>query len=108
MKKQGRGFVWTQEEESKLKEIYILKQLSELSQIFNRPETAIRKKALKLGINRDQTKKEYNKGWAGEEEKYLIDNYFNGDPSEIAKHLNRTRKSITERAKILKIKRNTE
>lgn len=108
MKKQGRGFIWTQEEETKLKEIYTIKQLSELSQVFNRPETAIRAKALKLGINRDQTKKEYNKGWSIEEEQYLINNYFSGDPNNIARQLNRTRKSITERAKVLKIKRDPE
>lgn len=108
MKKQGRGFIWSPEQENELILIYNNKTLSELSLYFKRSEIAIRAKALKLKLNRDLTRNYYNRKWTDKEEQYLKNNYFGGDLKEIAKKLNRTKKSVIERAKLLKIKRNHE
>lgn len=109
MKKQGRGFVWTEEEEKKLINIYNKRTVDDLVVIFKRSKTAILKKANKLGLVRDKASpRSYNKIWTEEDEQYLKNNYAFGNLNIVAKRLNRTKKAITERAKVLKLKRDAE
>lgn len=107
-KAHGRGFIWTSNEEKKLSEIYKKTSLDRLVSIFGRSESAIREKARKLGLKRDGTARKYNREWTAKEEAYLVENYEFGNVNEIAYKLNRTRKAITERAKLLKITRDKE
>lgn len=108
MKKHGRGFIWADEEIGYLKSNYSTKSKEDLIKYFNKSWNAITKKASKLKLKRDITKQIYNRGWTNEEEQYLTDNYEFGDLNKISKKLNRTRKAIAERAKLLKLRRDSE
>jgi len=108
MKKQGRGYIWTEEEESYLIQNYSSDKLDHLTEYFSRSKQAIFKKAQKLGLKIDRAKADYNRYWSKKETEYLTNNYEFGDIDEIAKTLNRTRKAITERAKLLKLRRDEE
>ena len=107
-KKQGRGFVWTPQEEKDLIRLYKKSKMSDLKEYFNRTERAITRKALNLGIKRIIGFVGVNKIWLEEENLYLKKNYATGNLDEIAKYLNRTKKAITERAKVLKLRRDKE
>ena len=96
---------WTDEEIELLKNIYREKNDEELSIIFNRPISAILTKMCRLGLCRNE---DYNRPWNELEEQFLRNNYSNGDLIEVTKILNRTKKSVTERAKILQLKRDPE
>lgn len=100
-----RKIEWTKEEEQKLIEIFNKYDWDDLISIFNRPKTAILKKTSKLGLKRDLRLQKYNRIWIEQETKYLIEHYATGNISDIAKILNRSKKAICERAKILKLKR---
>jgi len=106
-KEKGRGFWWTVEEEQYLTDNYYSADMKEMCKRLSRQKTAIRAKARKLGLERNKEVRSsgYNRPWAKEETEYLKENYEFGDPKGIAQKLNRTRKAITERAKILKLKR---
>jgi len=106
--KQGRGFKWTEKEEERLIKIYNSTKYNKLTKIFGRSIVAINKKALKLGLKRNIFIQDNRKIWSEEEELYLTNNYEFGDLNEIAHTFNRTRKAVTERAKILKITRDKE
>ena len=108
MKKYGRGFIWTKEDEQYLKDNYSTQNKKDLIKFYNKSWNAITRKASNLGLKRDIKAREYNRGWSEEETRYLIDNYEFGDIAIIAKKLNRTKKAITERAKLLKITRDPE
>ena len=107
-KKQGRGFVWVKKEEDDLIRSYNTTKMKDLVVYFERSKTAIRRKALKMGLKRNQTLRDYHRGWTEKEEEHLRQNYEFGNLEKIAKKHKRTRKAITERAKLLKLKRDPE
>jgi len=96
---------WTNDNVVLLKKIYKEKTNGDLEIIFNKKESAILTKMCRLGLCRNE---DYNRAWTETEEQYLRDNYFRGDLIKISEALNRTKKAITERAKLLKIKRDLE
>lgn len=107
-KKQGRGFIWTKKDEDDLIRLYNITKMKDLAVYFGRSKAAINRKALKMGLKRDLALRDYNRGWTKDEEEYIKNNYEFGDLNKIAKTIKRTRKAITERAKILKLKRDEE
>jgi hypothetical protein len=108
MKKYGRGFVWTKEQEKFLIDNYSSENKELLIARLNRSWHSIKNKARKLNIKINTENRAYNKPWSAQDEQYLKENYEFGDLDQIAKKLNRTRKAVTERAKILKITRDIE
>ena len=84
MKKQGRGFLWSKEEEQYLRNNYSTQNKDSLIAHYNKSWNAITRKASKLGLKRDIKKREYNRGWSEEDTKYLIKNYEFGDLEDIA------------------------
>lgn len=108
-KKQGRGYKWLLKEELLLTETYHIMSLEELAKTFKRTERAIKKKAyvMELGLKKLPINP-YNRPWTTEEDGYLSANYEFNNINAIAARVGRTRKGVTERAKILKIKRDKE
>lgn len=107
-KRQGRGFEWSKEEIDDLTKMYRSTKMKDLAIYFGRSKTSVGRKALKLGLKRDPMVRDYNRIWTQKEEEYLKIHYEFGNLEKIAKKLNRTRKAVVERAKLLKLIRDKE
>jgi hypothetical protein len=100
------GRTWTPQEIELLKELYPIKKANELAQLLNRSVNAIQLKAERLGIPK---KHHFSYGkqvrfWAEEDFKKLKKWYGKIPVSEIAKRLNRSKKTILFYAKKLGLK----
>lgn len=103
------GKKWSKEDIDLLKkEFPNCKSIKELAEKLKKTIRAIRAMSKKINLYRIGTNRDYNRIWTLQENNFLIENYSFGNVNEIAKSLNRTKKAITERAKILKIKRDSE
>lgn len=102
MDKAINGVIWSNEEENKLLSYIEINytDLEKLSKIFNRSESSIRNKAIKLGIYQRERKAKY---WTKKEINYLEDNYPIKSAIIIAKTLNRSVNSIKAKAQSLGI-----
>ena len=103
-----KGKSWTNCEIQFLKDNYASDKLNMLSKKFGIGKKLVLRKASKLGLKVDRSNASYNRLWTKDEERYLADNYTFGNIDAIADHLDRTRKAITERAKLLKLARDPE
>lgn len=91
---------WTEEEiDFLIKNIPVSASLAEISKELGRSTQAIEQKARSLGLK-------CIRFFSEEEDRYIIENYPEGDVLEIAETLNRPYNAIPKRAHRLKIKRN--
>lgn len=91
---------WTEEEISFLAEqVPISASFAEIAKELGRSTTAIEQKARSLGLK-------CIRFFSEEEDRYIIENYPEGDLLEIAQFLNRPYGAISKRANRLNIKRN--
>ena len=87
---------WTDEEVSKLKELFSGNSINLLCEKFNRKKGSIKAKAKELNLRKNQK-------WTDEEKKYLLDNYSKSSVKACAIKLNKNEKQIEFMAWKLKL-----
>lgn len=89
---------WTEQEETKLREMFSSKFNSELAKIFNKSVAAINCKGSDLGLRKNA---EVLKLWTNEEEQLLRCVYKTATPQELASTFNRNYKAVHRKARTL-------
>lgn len=95
---------WTQKDVQRLKRLYPKNHNTKLADIFGRTIQSIRKKAQKLGIQKDDdylTPQQNEIAWTETEIRKLREMYINSSNSEIAASLKRSKQAIQTKIKKL-------